>query len=212
MRRESSSYRLLVEGADDKHSVIHLMKRHGINWDNSEDVLPHVHDCGGFDPLVKSIQVSVKSYKCLGIIVDANFKVDKRWQQVRDELFKTGITLPKSPNQDGTIITGMYTDWKVGVWIMPDNQNKGELEDFLSKLVPLDDECWLYADEVTKNVKKIGAKFPDKFFSKARIHTWLAWQEKPGLPFGTAITAKYFGADSQEALKFVKWFNLLFSG
>ncbi|HCO96424.1 MAG TPA: hypothetical protein DIU00_21205 [Phycisphaerales bacterium] len=212
MRRENSSYRLLVEGADDKHSVIHLMKRHGIDWDNSTDLLPHVHDCGGFDPLVKSIQVSVKSYKRLGIIVDANFDVDKRWQQVTNELSKMDITLPESPNQDGTIITGMYTDWKVGVWLMPDNQNKGELEDFLSKLVPLDNECWLYADEVTKHAKQIGAQFSDKLFSKARIHTWLAWQRNPGLPFGTAITAKYFGADSQEALKFAKWFNLLFSG
>jgi hypothetical protein len=55
-------------------------------------------------------------------------------------------------------------------------------------------------------------QFPDKLFIKARIHTWLAWQENPGLPFGTAITARYFGADSQEALKFVNWFNLLFSG
>jgi hypothetical protein len=211
MRRESSPYRLLVEGTDDKHSVIHLMKRHGINWDNSSDVIPHVHDCGGFDPLVKSIQVNVKSYKRLGIVVDANMDIEKRWQQVTNELSKTNITLPKSSNQNGTIITGMYTDWKVGVWLMPDNQNKGELEDFLSKLVPLDDKRWLYADEVTKHAKKIGAKFPEKLFIKARIHTWLAWQESPGLPFGTAVTAKYFGADSQEALKFVKWFNLLFS-
>jgi hypothetical protein len=211
MRRESSSYRLLVEGVNDKHSVIHLMKRHGIDWDNSTDLLPHVHDCGGFDQLVKSIQVSAKSYERLGIIIDANMDIEKRWQQLTNELAKTNITLPESTDQNGTIITGMYTDWKVGVWLTPDNQNKGELEDFLSKLVPLEDECWLYTDEVTKRAKKIGAKFSDKLFIKARIHTWLAWQENPGLPFGTAITAKYFRADSKEALKFVKWFNLLFS-
>jgi hypothetical protein len=160
MKRESSPYRLLVEGTDDKHSIIHLMKRHGINWDASAGVIPHVHDCGGFDPLVKSIQVNVKSYERLGIVVDANMDMEKRWQQVANEFAKTNITLPELCNQDGTIITGMYTDWKVGVWLMPDNQNKGEIEDFLSKLIPLDDKRWMYADEATKHAKKIGAKFP----------------------------------------------------
>jgi hypothetical protein len=187
------------------------MKRHGVDWDNSTDVLPYVHDCRGFDPLVKSIQVSVKSYKRLGIMLDANDDIDKRWKQVTNELSHINIKLPKSPKQNGTIVTGMYTDWKVGVWLMPDNQKKGELEDFLSLLVSSDDKCWPYADEVTKRAKKIGASFPDKEFNKARIHTWLAWQEKPGLPFGTAITAKYFRVDSPEALKFVQWFKNLFS-
>ena len=86
MIREDSSYRLLVEGTDDKHSVIHLMKRHGIDWDNSMNLLPYVYDCRGFDPLVKSIQVNVKSYECLGIMLDANENIDKRWQQVKNEL------------------------------------------------------------------------------------------------------------------------------
>ena len=211
MIREGSPYRLLVEGTDDKHSVIHLMKRHGIDWDNSTSMLPHIHDCGGFDPLVKSIQVSAKSYERLGIIVDANENIDKRWKQVKNELSNIDIKLPESPDQDGTLITGMYTDWKVGVWLMPDNKNKGELEDFLSLLISLDDKCWPYTDKVTKRAKEIGALFPVKEFNKARIHTWLAWQEKPGLPFGTAITAKYFRVDSPEALKFVQWFKKLFS-
>ena len=35
MIRENSPYRFLVEGPDDKHCVIHLMRRHGINWDRS---------------------------------------------------------------------------------------------------------------------------------------------------------------------------------
>lgn len=211
MRRESSLYRLLVEGSDDKHSVIHLMKRHGIDWDNPANILPHVHDCGGFDPLLKSIQVNVKSYKKLGVVVDANMDLEKRWQQLVNKLSEIDVILPESPSQDGTIITGMYSDWKVGVWLMPDNQNRGELEDFLSKLVPSDDKCWSYADEVTKHAKQLGARFPDKLLCKAKIHTWLAWQENPGLPFGTAITAKYFEADSPEALNFVDWFRLLFS-
>jgi hypothetical protein len=52
----------------------------------------------------------------------------------------------------------------------------------------------------------------ERKFPKARIHTWLSWQENPGLPFGTAITAAYLSHDSPEALKFVAWFKKLFLG
>ncbi len=211
MISESLPYRLLVEGADDKHSIIPLMQRHNVNWDDTKEPMLYICDCGGFDPLVKSIKVSVKTYKRLGIIVDANSNLFQRWQQVINEFSQIGIEFPVSPDKEGTIVTGIFSDWKVGIWLMPDNQNKGELEDFLGKLVQSDDKCWSYSDEATKHAKQIGAKFSDKDFCKAKIHTWLSWQENPGLPFGTAITAKFLGANSPEAMLFVQWFKRLFS-
>ncbi len=42
------------------------------------------------------------------------------------------------------------------------------------------------------------------------MHTWLAWQNKPGRPFGTAITARYLDADVPEATAFVAWLEKLF--
>ena len=78
MIREDSPYRLLVEGPNDKHSVIHLMKRHNVDWDDPQKALPYVRDCGGFDLLVESIGVSIKSYQRLGIIVDANVDMYNR--------------------------------------------------------------------------------------------------------------------------------------
>jgi len=210
MIRENSPYRLLVEGSDDQHSVIHLMKRHGIDWDDPKATLPHVHDCGGFDPLHDSLVVSAKSYERLGIIVDANSDIERRWTQVQDKLHTAGLALPEAPKEDGLIVPGIFDDWEVGVWIMPDNQAKGELEDFLGKLIPSGDQRWGYACEATQHAKEIGAAFSDKDRSKANLHTWLAWQKEPGRPFGTAITAKYFHVDSPEALRFVQWFKALF--
>lgn len=211
MIRESSPCRLLVEGSDDKHCVLHLMKRHGIDWDRTTPWLPCVYDCNGFAPLVAALKVSAKSYHRLGIMVDANADVHQRWTQVKEGLSRAGVTLPASPEPNGVIIPGIYADWRVGVWLMPDNQSQGQLEDFLGKLVPQDDTCWAYAAEAAKHAKGLGARFAKKDFCKAGIHTWLAWQETPGLPFGTAITAKYFGVDSSEALRFVQWFKQLFS-
>ena len=45
---------------------------------------------------------------------------------------------------------------------------------------------------------------------KALIHTWLAWQKKPGMPMGQAITAKALKHDSAIALTFIAWLRHLF--
>ncbi len=40
---------------------------------------------------------------------------------------------------------------------------------------------------------------------------YLAWHaERPGMPFGTALTAEVLGRDSPEAQTFVAWFKRLF--
>lgn len=209
-RREESPYRLLVEGRDDEHCVLQLMKRHDVDWDDPKAVLPRVHDCGGFDPLRASLIASAKSYERLGIMVDANADIHHRWSQVKNELHKAGVDLPGLPASCGVVVPGMYSDWRVGVWLMPDNQEQGQLEDFLGRLVPADNKCWVHARETTRRAKELGAGFPEKMFSKANVHAWLAWQESPGLPFGMAITAQYFRIDSVEAIAFVDWFRRLF--
>ena len=46
--------------------------------------------------------------------------------------------------------------------------------------------------------------------SKAKIHTYLAWQDIPGRPMGQAITANILNANSELAMKFAKWLKELF--
>lgn len=210
MITESAVNRMLVEGRDDKHSVIHLMRRHSIDWESGHEHLPWIQECGGFDLLVDSVTVSAKSYPRLGILVDANTNVRQKWEQIRGKLQSVKVSAPACPESAGTILQGIYSDWRVGVWIMPDNQQAGKLEDFLKGLVPPNDACWGHANSATRQAKKIGAKFAAKNSLKATIHAWLAWQENPGLPFGSAITAAYFRHDSPEALKFAAWFRKLF--
>jgi len=210
MKGENAPHRLLVEGRDDKHSILHLMARHGACWDDGLDALPYIHDCDGITNLLPLIPVSAKSYRRLGIVIDANADLESRWNQLRDKMESIGLSVPASPDPLGTTLQGIFPDWKVGVWLMPDNNAHGELEHFLQTLVPPEDPCWKYAQEATEHAREIGASFPDKKSVKARIHAWLSWQENPGLPFGTAITAAYLSHDSPEATKFVAWFNKLF--
>ena len=95
------------------------------------------------------------------------------------------------PSSSGTVI---QEDGKpiVGIWLMPDNQIPGMLENFLSFLVPLNDPLWSFAEDVLEQVIKQDCRFPEVHKIKARVHTWLAWQKEPGKPLGQAITKQYF--------------------
>ena len=93
---------------------------------------------------------------------------------------------------------------------MPDNSSPGTLEDFLNKLVSEGDPIRSYADEVVIEARQRGARCQERDHVKSALHTWLAWQEEPGLPFGTAMKAEYFEKDSDDAHRFVAWFHRLF--
>jgi len=210
MVKKDAPNRLLVEGPDDQWSVINLMMRHGFDWDDNNVHTPHVYPCGGIRKLIDSLKVAVKTYERLGIIVDANANISGRWNEVKTALQGAWFSLPDTPEAKGLISSEMYSDRKVGVWLMPDNHQGGALEDFLSTLVPSDDPCWDYAGQAADKAKELDAEFMEKDKLKAKIHTWLSWQKEPGKPFGTAITAAYFKHDSPTALAFVDWFNRLF--
>ena len=71
---------------------------------------------------------------------------------------------------------------------MPDNQRDGSVEDLLRELIVDSDSIAPFAESSTRLAKdKHGAKFEEKDFKKAVIETWLAWQEEPGMTFGTAF-------------------------
>lgn len=209
----NSPYQLIVEGLDDQHSILHLMLRHGFNWDDEAVVRPFMSLTNGITELLEAIPVAAKGpYERLGFVVDADVDLPNRWLQVRNRLVPLGLDVPASPDRDGVIIDGIRPGRRIGIWLMPDNQNPGTLEHFLAKLVPADDRTWAYAEETSTQARRLGAACAAKDATKSWIHTWLAWQEQPGLPFGRALRARVFRHDSDDALRFVAWFDRLFRG
>jgi len=209
----NSPYRLLVEGSDDQHSVIHLMARHGYDWDDSTIFRPYVHVTGNLFQLLSELPVTLKDdrhFQRVGILVDTDTSVADRWTQVRNNAKRAGIILPGSPDPEGTIAEGLQPGSRIGFWLMPDNSSPGNLENFLHKLVPEEDPTWPWADEVVHEARQRGARCKPIDHLKSALHTWLAWQEEPGLPFGTAIRAQVFRHDTEDALRFVAWFKRLF--
>jgi len=208
---EESPYRLLVEGADDRHSLIHLMARHSFDWEDETKDRPFVHDAGGVEELLRAIPVTLNgSYERVGIVLDANSDPTARWNQIRDRARRADVDLGNSPKASGTIVDGHCPGARIGIWLMPDNSSSGSLESFLGRLAPRTQPIWTYADGVTTEARRQGAPCREQDHAKSVLYTWLAWQEKPGLPFGTALKAGLFEADHEDAVRFVAWFRRLF--
>lgn len=95
---------------------------------------------------------------------------------------------------------------------MPDNQSNGALESFLTPFVPQND-LWEYAGTVSTEAKnRHSARFASTHMAKARLHTWLAWCEQPGRPYGMAIECRDLDPSlNPSGEQFVSWLEHLFS-
>lgn len=166
----------------------------------------------GFEGCVKLLKQAIDKPELsnIGIIVDANDKgAEARWQKIRNVLSQRFLpeSLSKADLQRGAKIIFEENMPKIGVWVMPNNQNIGYLENFLADLIPTNDRLWERTKSVIFDLEKgkIQKYSPPKK-AKAQIHTWLAWQEAPGKPFGQAIESGYFDLKKTEVEVFLKWF------
>lgn len=207
---------LLVEGSEDKHVLRHLLNYHQIPQQfRVKDEYLEIKEHEGIDNLlnVKTLRTYLKTdeMRRFGIIVDADTNLTAR-QRVRDILQSLGYSnLPVKPNPEGIILKEEGRP-VVGVWIMPNNQITGVLEDFVHFLVPADDVLWIKAKDVVGEVKAIETdrRFHPEYESKACIHTWLAWQKEPGKPMGVAIAARYLDPVAPLAQQLMNWIRQLF--
>lgn len=204
--KEEYNKKLLVEGNDDQHVVWALCTKYEIphNFD--------VIDCDGVDKLIDQIPVRLKTsgIETIGIIVDADDKPRERWRKLSNILTKSGFSIPKDLPARGLIVSNGKQ--KVGVWIMPNNKLNGMLEDFISFLIPPDDQLYSIVQSTLDDIEAEGLnKYKPCHKAKATIHTWLAWQEDPGTPLGLSIKKRYLTTDDvATCTRFTDWLKELF--
>lgn len=210
---ESNDKILLVEGPDDTHVITNL-------WMTFEDKkefklcdikYKDENGCYGVEGVIKKLGSILKTSdnlpKIIGIVIDANNSLNARWQQIRNRLVKQGYQVPESPDTNGTIIENSDKP-KVGIWLMPNNHNSGMLEHFLSEMIEEE------ALNIAKNCVNIAkdsriTKFKENDEQKAIVHTYLAWMDEPGRPYGIAIKDKN-KLNHETAAQFINWLNALF--
>ena len=145
--------------------------------------------------------------EALGVVVDANGDAATRWNELRERCESEFADLPNQIPAEGLEVLHSGGP-RFGVWIMPDNRFRGMLEDWLVGLIP-DASRPLYklAQNCVSNSKNKGAPFKEVHRTKAEIHTWLAWQDEPGLRLYDAVKHRILDPTRRESEPFVNWFR-----
>ena len=205
---------LVVEGKDDLHSVVHLMSAH-IDWPKNDEPVS-IKDGDGRSKVLHSGYLTTilkhPDTRALGVMLDAEEEDPNLvYVRVRGLCLTIFPRLPNSLLPTG-VIANNEDGQRFGVWIMPDNSSRGTLETFLRYLVPPEEQSiWAYATESVKQARDLGAKCRETHIEKANLHTWLAWQDEPGYPPGTALTRGLLDPRAESAASFVEWFRTLYS-
>ena len=211
--KEENTFKLLVEGNDDQHVVWSLCQHHSIpkNFD--------VIDCENVNKVFRHLKLRLQDpekNQRIAVMIDADQNLQGRFESFLQKLSDTGkydcshITLPR----EGLIMESTDKNYpKIGLWIMPNNNAKGMLEDFVVSLATLDNAVLMdKAEDVLAQIEEENIqRYKPVHRTKAKIHTFLAWQDEPGKPMGQAITAHMLDADTEQALVFVEWLKKFFA-
>jgi hypothetical protein len=124
----------------------------------------------------------------LGIVRDADTDATSAFQSVSGALHDLGLPVPDIPGQ----VAGVTV--RVGVWIMPDGQGPGMLEDLCLAAVQ-NDLAMPCVDDYFMCLFHNSQNQPNNL-AKARVHAWLASRIEPDLRLGEAAAKGYWPWDS----------------
>lgn len=202
---ETPTSLLLVEGRSEENAIREFYKQWNtdINFDISSE--------GSITKLKTSFKMHLKSsnvLRKLWVIIDADTSYACAWQSIRDILVRSGkYNPPVQLCPDGLILTPIDdNDLIVGVWIMPNNQDIGMLEDFMMGIIPEENMLLNEAETVITNLEKKNIqKYKNVHRAKAKLHTWLAWHDEPGDSIHVAIRKHLFSRDKELVIAFRTW-------
>jgi hypothetical protein len=197
---------LLAEGKNDCHVILSLCGYHDIPENFG------FFDCGSDKNVLKRMSALIagsEDMETIGVVLDAdNPNLSAKWESLCGRLKKEGYSVPNQPDNHGTILSA-HGKPTIGIWLMPDNNVNGMLEDFCYQLAA--PEAIDFAENCVDRAKKNKfANFSNNHTAKAIVHTYLAWQNVPGMPLGQAITAKALNPEQELAGHFVTFLKKLF--
>lgn len=218
---KKSKHLLLVEGINDKSFFEEFCKRNGL--DTQVTVAPP----RDLDAQKNSKQAAINhlplllkqlqdgQLERLGLIVDADQIADGNGfdntvKQVSNALAAEGFaTPPKRLPKGGLAFTHPDGLPDFGLWVMPDNQNEGILEDWIGQSLHQDEQVLFDHARVTVQALK-SPRFKPIRQRKAEIATWLAWQANPGEGLYYAFKDKLLEPGSALYLGLREWFDEIF--
>lgn len=203
---------LLVEGAGDEGVIKEILNEWNVPC-------PCIKACGSDAQVFQALKLYLSNpgqYKTIGVIVDADINPVGRLQrfvQVLNASKRFRLDENNPLTAEGLITDGVVVDAaRVGLWVMPDNQSHGMLEDFLAVMADTaHPELMVESESAISNIESKGLQqYTPRHRPKAKIHTYLAWQKDPGSTLPQAIQKHYLDVSSENARPFVSWINRLF--
>lgn len=161
-----------------------------LRYSNVADV--QLEQCGGKTRLSNYIATLPKrpgfaNLVAIAITRDADHDAEAAFQSVCTALENAQLITPQTSGSFGA------GNPKVGVFILPDCQNRGMLEDLCLASVTAD-PAMTCVDDFIRCVENTGRQ-PDNL-AKARVHAWLASHIVPDKRLGEAALAGYWDWDS----------------
>ena len=213
---------LLVEGIDDKHVVWHICNNASASFSadrKDEDMTVTLKDQentfliserGNRRQVIDAIrqEVEVPGRQAVGVVIDADADLESYWKELTNVFSRTNVLLPPGPDPAGTIIPEQPVQPRIGIWIMPDNQSIGELENFVLQMIPGDDAALLEAQSFIDKISD-GGKIPIEKTDKAKLYAWLSTRREPGR-MGAAIGDGDLEICGDLCQDFMKWLQRLF--
>ena len=196
----------LFEDEDDLQLFGHLARGLGL-----PDLKQRPTPLRGYDPPKLKQQLAlVEKTGCdrIVIVLDADRAPDggpaRRWKEVLDALRAVKIDIPGDVSTEDGLIHDLDDGRRIAVWLFPDCRSEGAMEDFvLQRLVSEGDALLGHAATVVDALPD--KRFPPKFTQKARMRSWLAWQVRPGLPPGRAVSEKVLTVNEARLGTFAQW-------
>lgn len=209
---QSSDKKLFVEGVNDREVVYRVE-----NCYELRDIC-EVKALGSKQGVRQALELHLNEMaskvKIIGVIIDADQDVSSSWASIKSVIDSTNnYVAPMDIPLGGLILKPSVPDNpKVGVWIMPNNSNRGMLEDFMKEMIPQDDNLVGIVSNTLDDLESKGLqRYKAVHRSKAWIHTYLAWQDEPGNTLATAVDQNVLNPRAAIVKSFADWMRLLFA-
>ena len=209
MKRCEETAVLLLEGSDDCHIIKEFCQKN--------EIKPNFGfcKCGSDNQVLSRLNALLKKSEkpnILGVILDADKDVNARYQNIKSKAKDKNFyqNLPDSMPKTGLIHTERSLP-KLGIWIMPNNQDNGALEEFYLELATNIDVDFI--DKIIQQAeeKKGITSFKPQHRNKAMMHTYFAWQDSPSMPLHSAVRKTALDNNKDIAKAFKKWLTDLFN-
>lgn len=153
--------------------------------------------------------------KRLAIAIDADYKnkhglgFEDTLNQVKTIAADYDFNLNESKD-NGLIFHHIDGNAQFGLWIMPNNQDNGELEDFIKSCIKNDEQLLFnYAIQTIEQLPE--KRFDITDTTKAEIATWLAWQKKPSHGVYIALKDSLLNQENELFKELKNWLNHIYN-